>query len=131
MKSKKGFTLIELLAVLVLLGIFLTIAIPSITKYLRRGTNSYYQSLEDTIIISAKDYLSDYKALLPREIGNSTVVTLDELVNNSYIDKIVDENGKGCSGKIIVEKSSRKQYSYYTCLNCENYKSSNSKCNNN
>ena len=34
MKNNKGFTLIELLAVVVILGLLLAIAIPSITKYI-------------------------------------------------------------------------------------------------
>ena len=32
--NKKGFTLIELLAVIVILGVLLAIAIPSVTKYI-------------------------------------------------------------------------------------------------
>lgn len=34
MKKKNGFTLIELLAVIIILGILMIIAIPSITKYI-------------------------------------------------------------------------------------------------
>ena len=32
--KKKGFTLIELLAVIVILGLLIAIAIPSVTKYI-------------------------------------------------------------------------------------------------
>lgn len=34
MKEKKGFTLIELLAVIVILGVIMMIAIPSVTGYI-------------------------------------------------------------------------------------------------
>ena len=34
MKNNKGFTLIELLAVIIILGILMIIAIPSVTKYI-------------------------------------------------------------------------------------------------
>ena len=34
MKNRKGFTLIELLAVIVILGLLMAIAIPSVTKYI-------------------------------------------------------------------------------------------------
>jgi len=50
MKSKKGFTLIELLAVIVILGLLLTIAIPSVSKYIN-------QSKKKTLIINIENYI--------------------------------------------------------------------------
>ena len=46
MKDKKGFTLIELLAVIVILGLLMAIAIPSVTKYI---TESRKKTLTTTI----------------------------------------------------------------------------------
>ena len=46
MKNKKGFTLIELLAVIVILGLLMAIAIPSVTKYI---TESRKKTLTTTI----------------------------------------------------------------------------------
>jgi len=51
MKDKKGFTLIELLAVIVILGLLLAIAIPSITKYIT-------ESKKKTYIANVKEYIS-------------------------------------------------------------------------
>ena len=45
-KNKKGFTLIELLAVIVILGLLMAIAIPSVTKYI---TQSRKKTLTTTI----------------------------------------------------------------------------------
>ena len=50
-KNKKGFTLIELLAVIVILGLLLAIAIPSITKYIT-------ESRRKTIVSSIDGYIS-------------------------------------------------------------------------
>ena len=46
MKNKKGFTLVELLAVIVILGLLMAIAIPSVTKYI---TQSRIKTLTSTI----------------------------------------------------------------------------------
>jgi len=51
MKNKKGFTLIELLAVIVILGLLLAIAIPSVTKYIN-------QSKKQTLVTSIGNYVS-------------------------------------------------------------------------
>ena len=40
--TRKGFTLIELLAVIVILGILLAIAIPSVTKYINESKKKTY-----------------------------------------------------------------------------------------
>ena len=46
MNKRKGFTLIELLAVIVILGLLISIAIPSVTKYI---TESRKKTVTSTI----------------------------------------------------------------------------------
>ena len=125
---KKGFTLIELLAVVLILGIILLIAIPSIIKYLNKGSNTYYANLEDNIILAGRDYLNDYRTLYPKEIGNVTVIELSELVNNRYLEEVTDTNGKTCEGKMIAKKIAKNNYEYYSCLICEEYKTKGTNC---
>ena len=50
-KKKKGFTLIELLAVIVILGLLIAIAVPSVTRYI-------IQSRRKTVILSIDGYIS-------------------------------------------------------------------------
>ena len=50
-KNKKGFTLIELLAVIVILGLLMAIAIPSVTKYIT-------QSRKKTVTTTIGNYIS-------------------------------------------------------------------------
>jgi len=44
LKNKKGFTLIELLAVIIILGVLMLIAIPSVTQYISNSRKSTYIS---------------------------------------------------------------------------------------
>ena len=50
-KNKKGFTLIELLAVIVILGLLMAIAIPSVTKYIT-------QSRKKTVVTTIGNYIT-------------------------------------------------------------------------
>ena len=52
MKNNKGFTLVELLAVIVILGLLMAIAIPSVTKYIT-------QSRINTLVTSVGSYISE------------------------------------------------------------------------
>ena len=128
--KKKGFTLVELLAVLVIIGILLGIAVTAVAKYMNRGKKEYYNSVEVTLKAAAQDYTIDYKSLLPREIGNTTVVTVEELVKNNYIDEILDENKEPCTGSTVtIEKTGKNKYEYYVCLRCnDKYKSDEKNC---
>jgi len=67
MKKQKGFTLIELLAVIVVLGLLLAIAIPSVTKYVN-------QSRKKTLVTSINSYVD----ALIIELNNMSYTFTDE-----------------------------------------------------
>lgn len=73
--NKKGFTLIELLAVIVILGIIMAIAIPSMTGYINN-------SRKDTMLSTAQQYIAGARTLLITEnslpgFGEAVVVPVD------------------------------------------------------
>ena len=57
--NKKGFTLIELLAVIIILGILMIIAIPSVTKYISDSRKSSYIDTAREIIGGARNMVND------------------------------------------------------------------------
>ena len=59
--NKKGFTLIELLAVIIILGILMIIAIPSVTSYISNSRKSAYIDTAKQLASSAKNYVNSGK----------------------------------------------------------------------
>ena len=59
--KNKGFTLIELLAVIIILGILMIIAIPSVTKYINDSRKSAYIDTAKQVISGAKNLVNSGK----------------------------------------------------------------------
>ena len=55
---KKGFTLIELLAVIVILGIILAIAIPSVALIIERSKEKSWENQQKLILQAAEKYIA-------------------------------------------------------------------------
>jgi len=128
-RKKKGFTLIELLATVTILGVITTSVFVSYNKYLASAKERYFKSQEDTVTLSGKEYFTDYRSKLPQVIGEVKSVNLETLYEEKYIDKLKDYNGKECgistdeaANKVYVEKVSNQKYTYYTIIECNDYK---------
>lgn len=75
MKNKKGFTLIELLAVIVILGILLSISITAVNKIKKNQDVENKENVISGILTGAKSYVSDNISILdtlPKDITVST-----------------------------------------------------------
>ncbi len=67
MKSKKGFTLIELLAVIVILGILMIAAIPSISNAITKSRKDTYVTNAKKIIDAARTSMASGEVVLANE----------------------------------------------------------------
>ena len=92
MNNNKGFTLVELLAVIVILALIITIAVPAVTNIMSKTQNNAYCTRVSTFESSAKlwgkdhyDEISEGKCVI-EEDGNCYIRIID-LVNSGYIKK--------------------------------------------
>ena len=80
MKSKKGFTLIELLAVIVILGILISISTVAVNSLRKKQDEENKKNVISSILTGAKQYNADER--IP--VGGS--VSVSELVSGNYVD---------------------------------------------
>ncbi len=90
--NNKGFTLVELLAVLVILSLLITIAVPSVSRIMLSINESMYcekvSNLESAARLYAEDNYMDKISVNEKVIVES--VKLSELVDKSYVKKDKD-----------------------------------------
>ena len=134
MKNKKGFTLIELLAVVVIMGLLIGIAFPTVSKYINETRTTTYSLHEADMKSAAANMMSqcingDVSGCVP-ENGTSRTVYLKELIEARYSEKIKDPANADhfCDQEksyVVVTNSSGNvaELSYEVCLVCENYSS--------
>ena len=131
--NKKGFTMIELMAAITLLGIMLTLAVVSVSKYLNKARNTAYKDYEKTLEGAATNYFLDHTGLLP-EINDAsgTKVLATTLINEDYLENMKDPTNKSfnCNNNsyVIVTRKNNVGFNmdleYRVCLVCSKYKSS-------
>ena len=102
--NKKGFTLIELLAVIVVLGVVLMLAMPSILDSINASRNASYKVLMGNIKTAAETYYQEceYGDLSNKAkygnyactINNNTITTtIGALANTGILKVAADESG--------------------------------------
>ena len=89
--KKKGFTLTEMLVVIVIIGIVLTIAIPSVIIIRKRINARMYEEKKHLILVAAELYGKD-KGLI-----TDSVITIDRLLETNYINPDLKNGEKGCT----------------------------------
>lgn len=99
--NKKGFTLVELLAVIILLFLIITFALPQITNSVNNNRKKTDEITLEMIKSAAKLYVSDNESEFPKVDGNVYYVELKDLIEHDYLkanleyeDEIIDESKK-------------------------------------
>ena len=116
-KNEKGFTLVELLAVIVILGLLMAIAIPSVTKYITQSRKKTLISSVNSYVTAVTTAVNDnaFGAMSNEDIMYYIPVSNDE--NNSCVSLEkggTDPFGNWKEAYVVVNYDSEKySYDYY------------------
>ncbi len=88
MKNNKGFTLVELMAVIVILAILVTIAVPSAISISNKIKKKMYNTKVEMIYSAAKMYGQDNLGKFENITeGNCNSITVQDLIEGGYVKK--------------------------------------------
>lgn len=115
-KNNKGFTFIELMAVIVILGVIITIATFSVTRILKKNKQTAYDTKLEIILKQAKQYIQDNDDLIYSSTGRYTyhdpfhnedityvckTLTIQNLLDEEYLDS--DGDNVATSQNIVMD----------------------------
>ena len=118
-KNHKGFTMVELLAAVTILGILATIAIVSVTNTMEKSHKEYDKKQNKLFTTAAQTYFTDNRSELPKKLLTTNTVTLKKLIEENYIEEIVDYKKKAydkTKSVATVKKTGAGKYMYYSTL---------------
>ncbi len=138
MKQKNGFTLIEMLGVIILLGILVSVAIGSYSRYLVQSQAKAFKIEEDSMKTATESAYVDCISNHPNNafcrshsmvdtVGETDTVYLKELIEDQYLDIIknpyhTEEECDAEKSYVYVTKDNQKT-TYQVCLICGTNKS--------
>lgn len=129
-KDKRGFTFVELSAVIGIIAIIVSIALPLTIKAVGNARVKMMKNQEELLSLVGKDYFLDNREMLPEQTGKISTITLATLVKEGYTQEVKDYKKEICDHNksyIEVYKVKKGQYQYYTYLECNNYVTGNVK----
>ncbi len=109
---KKGFTLIELLAVIVILGLILAIAVPSIVNLIDNTKSNAYESQKVFILDAAKKYVMTNQNLVFENYV--ATITLNDLKNEGLLPSTIKNpiGGEFDDNTVIIVTSNNGETAY-------------------
>ena len=113
-KNNKGFTMIELLAVVVIMGLLTTIAVPAVYKYVTRARGTSTDTMMKSTFEAAENYMMDNNKIV--KAGETYPIDVKVLVEQQYLEPLIDpiSNSNRCdtdtNSKVYVTRDTTKNY---------------------
>ena len=126
--NNKGLSLFEMLAIIVIIGVIGMIAVPSVSKYINRGQLATYltyeKSMEDAATNAVINCIGNNSTKCePPEKGKVSIVKLDELISEGFIDplELSDETCDTNKSFVRIDNRGNLNYKFKVCLYCNSY----------
>lgn len=111
--KNKGFTLTELIASVVILGIIVLIAIPTVNSVMKDSKEELYSSQINGIEDGLRNWAVDHSLELPKTDNQSIVLTLGQLKLGGYVDaKLENPKTSKCFGNDTLLMITRYKNNY-------------------
>ena len=102
-RNNNAFSLVELLAVVVILGILASIGVGVVSNLIDKAEQDKIDSQKNTVTMSAQTYMQNNKNLVPKIIGESSIIKVSDLRKTNYLtEDIKNEKGESCMEKSYV-----------------------------
>ena len=122
--NNKGFTLIELLSVIVIIALVSGIGVISFSSLTTKSNEDYYTGLASNLEFGASNYYGNYRSKRPAIGEVCSKVSLQELLQEKYIDSALDAKGNSCdlnNSYVYIKRNANKQYEYKASFVCGDY----------
>ena len=128
--NRRGFTLVELLAVIVILGIIITIFVPSVINLINENSTKIYANKEKILKNAAEDYvISNSSFVLPDGTNPEKYISMNTLISSNMMSSVLDnKTTTECVGFVKITVNSTYGYDYDPCLICDNYSTNKTFC---
>ena len=113
--NRKGFTLIEMLVVIVLMGVIMTLAIPSVMRIMETKSSQEMDTHLKLLEQAANMYKSRYRGEFTNNPdANCFILDYQMLIE----EELIEEQDINCTGYITFTKNAKKNYIKDYYLNC-------------
>lgn len=121
--NQKGFSLVEILATMVILGVLMSLAVATYSRYRKESADKSYKMMSENAATAGEEYFLDNLS--------ATEVSFEQLTEDNYFERAVDpiNTSKVCNGS-VRKYSTRKEVNtaleittLKVVVECEKYES--------
>jgi len=124
MLNRKGFTLVEILAVIVIIGLIMSLIVPVAIGIIQDTKQKAYEMQVSSIEEAASGYISEYATTITElaPTGGTYTIILRDLVDDGLIDEpiknpLTNQNMDLDNTSVLVTKLGNGTYSYVVSVN--------------
>lgn len=116
LKKNSGFSMVELLAAVVILGVLMMVAIPTVTNLLKDSKNKTYVDDSIRLVSTFEEKMRKDNMMPVPAVNNCIAINLTYLDNNTFDDAPYDGEYHGGYSFVVALREDINVYKYYVRL---------------